>query len=160
MCDETCKSCNKTTGLCENGCYPGWKGLYCEQGKKTPSNLLKFMKYDNKNFSLKCIKNTQNSLKQLMYIISKDENKMSTSFHVRSISNFKTTRYTYVSALHGTRFLHAIKCKFPNSEFNRISQKNRYQYFSNLICIPLIKLLVKSRKLGSHMKPYVWSFLL
>ena len=53
---------------------------------------------------------------------------------------------------------YAIKCKFPNSEFNRISQKNRYQYYSNLICIPLIKLLVKSRKLGSDMKPYVWSF--
>ena len=53
---------------------------------------------------------------------------------------------------------YAIKCKFPNSKFNRISQKNRYQYFLNLNCIPLIKLLVKSRKLRSDMKPYVWSF--
>ena len=33
MCNGTCKSCNKTTGLCENGCYPGWKGIYCEEVK-------------------------------------------------------------------------------------------------------------------------------
>lgn len=32
-CNETCKSCNKTTGVCDNGCHPGWEGLYCQQGK-------------------------------------------------------------------------------------------------------------------------------
>lgn len=29
-CNETCKSCNKTSGVCEYGCKPGWKGDFCE----------------------------------------------------------------------------------------------------------------------------------
>lgn len=31
-CNVTCQSCNKTTGVCDSGCYPGWRGLYCEDG--------------------------------------------------------------------------------------------------------------------------------
>lgn len=30
MCNATCKSCNKSTGICDNGCHPGWRGLFCE----------------------------------------------------------------------------------------------------------------------------------
>lgn len=30
MCNATCKSCNKSTGMCDNGCHPGWRGLFCE----------------------------------------------------------------------------------------------------------------------------------
>lgn len=29
-CNVTCQSCNKTTGVCDSGCYPGWRGLYCQ----------------------------------------------------------------------------------------------------------------------------------
>lgn len=25
MCNSTCKSCNKVTGICDIGCHPGWK---------------------------------------------------------------------------------------------------------------------------------------
>lgn len=32
ICNVTCKSCNKTTGVCDNGCYPGWTGQYCQNG--------------------------------------------------------------------------------------------------------------------------------
>lgn len=32
MCNTTCNSCNKTTGVCDNGCHPGWRGSFCEEG--------------------------------------------------------------------------------------------------------------------------------
>lgn len=32
MCNSTCKSCNKSTGICDNGCHPGWRGVFCEEG--------------------------------------------------------------------------------------------------------------------------------
>ena len=32
LCNATCKGCNKTTGVCESGCYPGWEGLFCHKG--------------------------------------------------------------------------------------------------------------------------------
>lgn len=32
ICNVTCRSCNKTTGVCDNGCYPGWTGQYCQNG--------------------------------------------------------------------------------------------------------------------------------
>lgn len=31
MCNSTCKSCNRTTGICDLGCHPGWKGLFCHE---------------------------------------------------------------------------------------------------------------------------------
>lgn len=31
-CNATCRSCNKTTGICDNGCQPGWRGLNCQDG--------------------------------------------------------------------------------------------------------------------------------
>lgn len=31
-CNSTCKNCNKTSGECENGCYPGWTGRFCQEG--------------------------------------------------------------------------------------------------------------------------------
>lgn len=31
-CNVTCKSCNKSTGVCDNGCYAGWEGEFCETG--------------------------------------------------------------------------------------------------------------------------------
>lgn len=40
-CNETCRSCNKTTGVCDNGCYPGWRGQYCQQGKTFSLIMLK-----------------------------------------------------------------------------------------------------------------------
>lgn len=40
-CNETCRSCNKTTGVCDSGCYPGWRGLYCQQGKTFSLIMLK-----------------------------------------------------------------------------------------------------------------------
>lgn len=27
-----CKSCNKSIGVCDNGCYVGWEGEFCEKG--------------------------------------------------------------------------------------------------------------------------------
>lgn len=33
-CNETCKGCNRKTGVCENGCQAGWKGIYCHEGKQ------------------------------------------------------------------------------------------------------------------------------
>lgn len=32
QCNVTCKSCNKSTGVCDNGCYAGWEGEFCEKG--------------------------------------------------------------------------------------------------------------------------------
>lgn len=32
QCNATCKSCNKSTGVCDNGCYAGWEGEFCEKG--------------------------------------------------------------------------------------------------------------------------------
>lgn len=31
-CKTTCKSCNKMSGICNNGCKPGWRGIYCQEG--------------------------------------------------------------------------------------------------------------------------------
>lgn len=31
MCNSTCKSCNKVTGICDIGCHHGWKGLFCHE---------------------------------------------------------------------------------------------------------------------------------
>lgn len=31
-CNNTCKGCNNTNGLCDSGCNPGWKGDYCNEG--------------------------------------------------------------------------------------------------------------------------------
>lgn len=31
-CNRTCRSCNKKSGICDNGCQPGWRGLYCQDG--------------------------------------------------------------------------------------------------------------------------------
>lgn len=30
-CNATCRSCNKSSGVCDNGCKPGWRGLYCQE---------------------------------------------------------------------------------------------------------------------------------
>lgn len=32
MCNVTCKGCNKTTGICDTGCKPGWRDIYCHKG--------------------------------------------------------------------------------------------------------------------------------
>lgn len=32
ICNVTCRSCNKTTGVCDSGCFPGWTGQYCQNG--------------------------------------------------------------------------------------------------------------------------------
>lgn len=32
LCNTTCNRCNKTTGVCESGCYPGWEGTFCHEG--------------------------------------------------------------------------------------------------------------------------------
>ena len=32
-CNITCDGCNNVHGLCDSGCYPGWKGNYCGEGK-------------------------------------------------------------------------------------------------------------------------------
>lgn len=31
-CNVMCKSCNKSIGVCDNGCYVGWEGEFCEIG--------------------------------------------------------------------------------------------------------------------------------
>lgn len=31
-CNNTCDGCNNVNGLCDSGCYPGWKGDYCNEG--------------------------------------------------------------------------------------------------------------------------------
>lgn len=33
MCNGTCNGCNKVTGVCDKGCKPGWKGIYCHESK-------------------------------------------------------------------------------------------------------------------------------
>lgn len=30
-CNTTCKSCDTLTGVCNNDCYPGWRGLFCHE---------------------------------------------------------------------------------------------------------------------------------
>lgn len=32
MCNIMCNSCNKIIGVCDNGCYFGWRGSFCEEG--------------------------------------------------------------------------------------------------------------------------------
>lgn len=32
-CNANCRSCNKTTGVCEFGCKAGWKGVMCNTGE-------------------------------------------------------------------------------------------------------------------------------
>lgn len=32
MCNVTCKGCNRTTGICDIGCKPGWRDIYCHKG--------------------------------------------------------------------------------------------------------------------------------
>ena len=32
-CGTNCKDCNKSSGICEFGCYDGWKGRVCENSK-------------------------------------------------------------------------------------------------------------------------------
>lgn len=34
-CNNTCTGCNNENGVCDRGCYPGWKGDYCDIGKLT-----------------------------------------------------------------------------------------------------------------------------
>lgn len=31
-CGTKCKGCNTVTGVCENGCHPGWEGHFCQTG--------------------------------------------------------------------------------------------------------------------------------
>ena len=33
-CNDRCIGCNRETGACENGCQPGWKGIYCHEGER------------------------------------------------------------------------------------------------------------------------------
>ena len=30
-CGPNCQGCNRFTGVCEFGCLPGWKGIFCEE---------------------------------------------------------------------------------------------------------------------------------
>lgn len=39
-CNATCRSCNKSSGVCDNGCKPGWRGLYCQEGIFCYSRLI------------------------------------------------------------------------------------------------------------------------
>lgn len=32
ICNVTCKGCNRTTGICDTGCKPGWRDIYCHKG--------------------------------------------------------------------------------------------------------------------------------
>lgn len=32
MCNVTCNGCNRTTGICDTGCKPGWRDIYCHKG--------------------------------------------------------------------------------------------------------------------------------
>lgn len=32
MCNVTCTGCNRTSGVCDTGCKPGWRDLYCHKG--------------------------------------------------------------------------------------------------------------------------------
>ena len=49
LCNATCKGCNKTTGVCESGCYLGWEGIFCHEGNclsyffNNTSNLNKWL---------------------------------------------------------------------------------------------------------------------
>ena len=33
-CNNTCRGCNTVNGLCDAGCYPGWRGVYCHQSNQ------------------------------------------------------------------------------------------------------------------------------
>lgn len=32
MCSVTCNGCNRKTGICDTGCKPGWRDVYCHKG--------------------------------------------------------------------------------------------------------------------------------
>lgn len=32
-CVDTCDGCNDVTGVCDQGCLPGFKGYVCHEGK-------------------------------------------------------------------------------------------------------------------------------
>lgn len=35
ICNATCKSCNRSTGICDTGCLPGWRGEFCHNGSSS-----------------------------------------------------------------------------------------------------------------------------
>lgn len=34
-CNATCKSCNRSTGVCDTGCLSGWRGEFCHKGSSS-----------------------------------------------------------------------------------------------------------------------------
>lgn len=49
-CNNTCKGCNNTNGLCDSGCNPGWKGDYCNKGIYLYKNIFTFYCVFPKNY--------------------------------------------------------------------------------------------------------------
>lgn len=38
-CSIQCQKCNKSSGICDQGCHPGWKGTYCTEGMYSNQSL-------------------------------------------------------------------------------------------------------------------------
>lgn len=55
-CNVTCTGCNKVNGLCDSGCYPGWKGDYCLTRKRLqrylPNKVLNDKMFDHRRDNL------------------------------------------------------------------------------------------------------------
>ena len=39
-CSDTCINCSRKTGVCQNGCRPGWKGMYCNEGERNINYMI------------------------------------------------------------------------------------------------------------------------
>lgn len=45
-CNATCKSCNRSTGVCDTGCLPGWRGAFCHKGSSSVYNRCLMCSFD------------------------------------------------------------------------------------------------------------------
>lgn len=52
-CNATCKSCNRSTGVCDTGCLPGWRGAFCHKGSSSVYNRCLMCIWSYNTFSVK-----------------------------------------------------------------------------------------------------------
>lgn len=45
-CSSKCRGCNKVNGLCDRGCFRGWKGDYCQERKNFALEFYRLIIYE------------------------------------------------------------------------------------------------------------------